>query len=263
MSFIHSKLCSNYYVVATNAKAKEKRNTSRDGDWLKVWSGFVLVQLAKVRSQRANLFGFYFFGYFHYYGLQQAANSLLVPTLTCDTAHFHKLAKEFIKSEAYEELSREILNDLQGRMAGKVVFIQDNLEKHMKSADKGEQSLLHLITSIVAVRGFSALPFDSQHLVLCDDLTWREEKWNYHAFELGKGETDRVIALMADTLHDALFRSGAVSEKPVPVERRHSSVSKTKWFPLPAQKLNGASTSDHQRNLQFLVRILKPQQGKN
>jgi len=247
---------------ATNQVAKEKRNKSRDGLWSDIWSGFVLVQLLKVRSQRANLFGFYFFGYFYYYGLQQAANSLLVPTLTCDTAHFHATAKAFIKSDAYRALAIGILDDLQGRMMGKVVFIQDNLEKHLKSADKGEQSLLHLITTIVCVRDFSPLPFDRQRLVLCEDLTWREVKWSYHAFELRKGEPERVIALLADTLHDALFRGGAVKEKPVKLERRLSTVSKTRWNPLPAQKLNGASTSDHQRNLQSLVRILKPQDGE-
>ncbi len=54
---------------AINVRQKEKRNKSREGNWAHVWLGFVLVQLVKLRSQRANLFGYYFFGYFYFFWL--------------------------------------------------------------------------------------------------------------------------------------------------------------------------------------------------
>ncbi len=190
------------------------------------------------------------------------ANSLLVPTLTCDSSNFHSRAKLFIGSDMFLRMQTSLLSDLLGRLNGNVVFIQDNLEKHLKSADKAKQRVKHLITTIVCERSFRPQRAPVEGLFVCADLTWRNGPVPVEAFFLHAGESGRVIDLLADSLWNSLWRSGAVNEGEGKLPFRDSNIQKTKWAPLMAQELNGADTSDHQRNLQFLQKMLQPQQGE-
>jgi hypothetical protein len=245
-----------------NAKQKAKRNKSRGEDWARIWLGFVLVQLLKLRSQRANLFGFYFFGYFYLNGLPQAASSLLTPTLACDSSNFHVRAKKFIESDTFLRMQTSLLNNLTGRLNGNVVFVQDNLEKHLKSADKGKQQLKHLVTTLMCERSFRPQLAPALDLLLPIDLTWRNGPFTVDAFFLHSGESSRIVALLADVLWNSLWRSDVVPEGETKLPSRESNVAKTKSAPLVAQELNGADVSDHQRNLQFLAKVVKPQPGE-
>ncbi len=80
--------------------SKRQSGTSRE-ERIGQTFGWALSLYLKLRSQRANLFGFYFFGYFYLNGLPQAASSLLVPTLACDSSNFHVRAKKFIESDTF------------------------------------------------------------------------------------------------------------------------------------------------------------------
>ncbi len=154
------------------------------------------------------------------------------------------------------------MNDLAGRLNGNVVFVQDNLEKHLKSADKGKQQLKHLVTTLMCERSFRPQHGPAFDLRLPDDLTWRNGPFVVDAFFLRSGESSRIVALLADTLWNSLWRSSVVRECETKLRSRESNVMKTKSAPLVAQELNGADVSDHQRNLHFLAKILKPQPGE-
>jgi hypothetical protein len=242
--------------TALNVKRAQK-NTIRTPEWNHRFALLIIFQILKLRSERASLFQYFFFGYFMSKGLPVSGNALLGPTLTGDAAHYHVKMKEWVNSSNQKALQGSVLFG-QSRDRGRLMVVGDNLEKYVKSpTNTMRRELIHMMTIVAFLAEFESKLPPPRYMTSTFEVIM---VFSPYDLDLEEGGPDHVIQLIATELHHVLGAGGVIA-KPTK-EHPTTNTSRTEWNPLAAQQLNGLKVPDMQLLLQYIEDAIQLKPGE-